>query len=93
MNSDTFFGLRTFVVGVLYSSVDIPSFFDALGREEKRESNKGATQQTMKEENKANKGPFSNSGFKTGPTKLHPNLAKRGFSKADHAGFELLNGP
>ncbi len=38
-------------------------------------------------------GPFSNSGFETDPAKLHPNLAKRGFSKPDHAilagaGFE-----
>ena len=46
------------------------------------------------------KGPFSNSGFKTGPAKLHLNLAKQGFSRPDHAFLaapvskpELLNGP
>jgi len=38
-------------------------------------------------------GPFSNSGFKTGPAKSYPNLAKQAFSKLDHAilaraGFE-----
>jgi hypothetical protein len=38
-------------------------------------------------------GPFGSSGFKTGPAKLHPNLAKRAFSKLEHAilagaGFE-----
>ncbi|KAF8495432.1 cytochrome P450 [Russula emetica] len=41
----------------------------------------------------AHKGPFGSSGFKTGPAKSHPNLAKLAFSKLDHAilagaGFE-----
>ena len=30
-------------------------------------------------------GLFSNSGFKTGPAKSRPNLAKRGISKPDQA--------
>ncbi len=38
-------------------------------------------------------GPFGSSGFKTGPAKSHPNLAKLAFSKLDQAilagaGFE-----
>ena len=44
-------------------------------------------------QNCPDEGPYSNFGFKTGPAKSHPNLAKRAFSEPKHAilagvGFE-----